>query len=356
MRADRAAQRERWEGLLANIPLQVFTETLRVDRNVFDYLVDAYVSRHGTGRRVVAVETVVAMTLVYLGTGATYRQLGLQFGVAPQHAQRLIRQFIVFVKEQLGPLWVKWPEADELAGMADDFRYEGGIPGVVGAVDGTFIKCRGFGRHKDDFKNRKGFYSIILQIICDSNGIIWSYLAGYPGCVNDARVFNNSTAKRRIEAGDIGDYLLVADAAYAHQNHICLPYRATPGVALPEAQDKWNTQQSRQRIIIECVNGRLKGKWRVLDERMECHTRLVPQTVGACIVLQNIELTIGSRDRLGPPNVRDRWWLDGPAARLRLTGPSVRGFNPQLRRRRWTAAIYASWLVAHPENRRTPHG
>ncbi|CAI5983350.1 unnamed protein product [Closterium sp. NIES-65] len=74
-------------------------------------------------------------------------------------------------------------------------------------------------------------------------------------------------------------------------------------------------------MIVEQVNGRLKGKWHILDSRMECHSERVQQVVSACVALHNIELTIGSRDRLGTPPERYRWWLEGPAATLRLTGP-----------------------------------
>ncbi|CAI5472658.1 unnamed protein product [Closterium sp. Yama58-4] len=356
MQRDRERQRERWDYLLGRMPRQVFTDTFRVNRRVFEYLVDAWISRNGDRQRVIPIETCVAMTLVYLGTGATFRQLGLQFGVVPQHAQRIVLGFMAFIVDELLPLWVSHPSAEQMAEIAEEFRYEGGIPGVIGALDGTYIECRGFGRDREDFKNRKGFYSIILQIACDSNGIIWDYNAGYPGSVKDSRVFTNSPLKSRLEAGELGNYMLVTDAAYALTSYTCVPWRATPGRYLPRAKDKWNTQQSRQRMIIEQVNGRLKGKWRILDCRMECHSERVPQVVSACVALHNIELTIGSRDRLGPPPERHRWWLEGPTANLKLTGPEVRRFTPRLRMRRWTAAIYASYCAAHPRTRETPPG
>ncbi|CAI7735438.1 unnamed protein product [Closterium sp. NIES-53] len=59
--------------------------------------------------------------------------------------------------------------------------------------------------------------------------------------------------------------MLLSDVAYALKNYTCVPWRATLGRALPRAKDKWNTQQSRQRMVVEQVNGRLKGKWRLLQ-------------------------------------------------------------------------------------------
>ncbi|CAI5935519.1 unnamed protein product [Closterium sp. NIES-64] len=84
-----------------------------------------------------------------------------------------------------------------------------------------------------------------------------------------------------IDCGGIGNYCIVSDAAYGLKNYIYVPFRATPGQLLPDAQAVWNKQQSRARMIVEQVNGRLKTKWRILDARMECHRRHVPATVAA---------------------------------------------------------------------------
>ena len=43
-----------------------------------------------------------------------------------------------------------------------------------------------------NYVNRKGWYSIILQAVCDYNNIITDMNVGWPGRVHDARVFENS--------------------------------------------------------------------------------------------------------------------------------------------------------------------
>lgn len=41
-----------------------------------------------------------------------------------------------------------------------------GVPGVIGAIDGTHIKITASHEHSDSYVNRKGFHSIQLQVSC----------------------------------------------------------------------------------------------------------------------------------------------------------------------------------------------
>ncbi|CAI5473387.1 unnamed protein product [Closterium sp. Yama58-4] len=279
----------------------------------------------------------------------TYRELGMLFGFSHVRVFQIVKAWIQFNEEYLWDEWVRWPDEDDMDMADDNFRFDSGIPGIVGAMDGTYIHTRGWGPHAEEFKNRKGFFSVILQLLVDANGLVFSFLAGWPGSVNDAKVFNNSKAKQRIEAGGIGNRVIVCDAAYGLKDYTYVRYRATPGQLLPDAQAVWNKQQSRARMIVEQVNGRLKTKWRILDGRMECHRRHVPATIAAVVTLHNIELILGARYRMESAWPRNRWWLRGPAANLEHTGREVAGFTPVHRRNRFCAYLYASWRLGHPE-------
>ncbi|CAI7793907.1 unnamed protein product [Closterium sp. NIES-53] len=209
-----------------------------------------------------------------------------------------------------------------------EFRNEAGIPGVVGVMDGTYVHCRGQGPHCEDFRNRKGSFSIIGQLICDCSGYIYDFYVGWPGSVNDARVFQHSPARHKIELGGIYDYVIVSDAAYGLRNYIHTPYRALPGCGLPDEQRVWNLQQFRARMLVEQVNGRLKTRWRMLDGRLECDIFRAPQYVSACIVLHNIDLLLGPCPRLLPPRERNTWWQHGPATEMPHFSPRDEGFTP----------------------------
>src|SRR2546425_503935 len=45
-----------------------------------------------------------------------------------------------------------------------------GFPGVVGAIDGSHIPIKAPTKYPADYFNRKHFYSIVLQAVCDHDG------------------------------------------------------------------------------------------------------------------------------------------------------------------------------------------
>ncbi|CAI5480268.1 unnamed protein product [Closterium sp. Yama58-4] len=168
---------------------------------------------------------------------------------------------------------------------------------------------------------------------------------GYPGSVNDARVFQNSPVRTRIEQGGINNYVLVGDAAYGLRPYIYTPYRATSGRHLQDEQRIWNLQQSRARMVVEQVNGRLKTKWRLLDGRIECDIFRAPRYVAACVTLHNIDLVLGARPLMEEPRERNRWWQQGPAATAPHYSPEHEGFTLTRRSSRLAGYLYASWCL-----------
>lgn len=52
-------------------------------------------------------------------------------------------------------------------------------------------------------------------------------VARWPGSVHDQTIFNNSTVKQRLENGEFGNSVLVADSGYANTMHIVTPLLQT---------------------------------------------------------------------------------------------------------------------------------
>ena len=67
--------------------------------------------------------------------------------------------------------YIKFPETrQQIKAAAEGFQQRCGMPGIIGAVDGTHVPVPGpTTEHRASFINRKGFPSMILQVICDSN-------------------------------------------------------------------------------------------------------------------------------------------------------------------------------------------
>ena len=46
---------------------------------------------------------------------------------------------------------------------------KGGFPGVIGSVDGTYVRIQAPSTNENDFVNRKGFHSINVEAVCNHN-------------------------------------------------------------------------------------------------------------------------------------------------------------------------------------------
>ena len=67
------------------------------------------------------------------------------------------------------------------------------LPGVIGTIDCTHVKipCPG-GQDAELFHNRKGYFSINVQVVGGPGLEITNIVACWPGSVHDARIFDNS--------------------------------------------------------------------------------------------------------------------------------------------------------------------
>ncbi|GBP44718.1 Putative nuclease HARBI1 [Eumeta japonica] len=74
---------------------------------------------------------------------------------------------------------------------------------VVGAIDCTHIKIKKVGGDSAQYYiNRKGFYSINVQVVCDSKLQIRDIVAHWRGSTHDSRIFRESNIRHRFETGE----------------------------------------------------------------------------------------------------------------------------------------------------------
>lgn len=61
---------------------------------------------------------------------------------------------------------IQWPKGRRFKEVLDGFQQLQGISHVVGAIDGTHIAVSGRENFNENYINRKGYPSIILQAVC----------------------------------------------------------------------------------------------------------------------------------------------------------------------------------------------
>ncbi|XP_075794479.1 uncharacterized protein LOC142830830 [Pelodiscus sinensis] len=126
-----------------------------------------------------------------------------------------------------------------------------------GAIDGTHIPIRAPEHQASRYVNRKGYFSVILQAVCDHRGQFTDINVGWSGKAHDARVYRNSSVCQRLQAGTffpdrhirVGDVdmpvCLVGDAAYPLQPWLMMPYTGH----LNPSRQAFNARLTRARIV-----------------------------------------------------------------------------------------------------------
>jgi hypothetical protein len=163
------------------------------------------------------------------------------------------------------PLLIKWPTGYRIHKTIDEFRKLKGFPGVLGAIDGSHIPIRTPTEHHENYINRKGFHSVILQAVCDASMHFLDVYCGWPGSVHDARVLKNSNLYSLASNADTlfpGNTHVLGDSAYPLQDWLLTPYKDYGN--LNAAQRHYNYIHSSTRMSIERSFGSLKGRFRRL--------------------------------------------------------------------------------------------
>lgn len=230
-------------------------------------------------------EKQILMFLWYAGHEAcSFRDVGDRFNLALSTVHEIIKRITTFISNMAESVII-WPNNSGKAATAAYFYQKKGFPGVIGAIDGTHIQIDPPKEGSDDYINRKGYHSVVLQGITNEHNKFIDIFVGFPGATHDARVFRSSPIFNKL-SDTYDKYYLIGDSAYPCLKWCITPYRDNGHLNI--AQKYFNTRLSSTRICIEHCFGLLKQRFRQLyylklkgQERI-CHF------VTACCVLHNI--------------------------------------------------------------------
>lgn len=190
----------------------------------------------------------------------------------------------------LKPLYVSMPQSQEnISRNKREFYRIGGFPNVIGAIDCVHIPilCPS-GEQAELYRNRKNFFSINTQIICDANMKIMNVVSRWPGSTHDARIWDNSRVAAEFENGQY-DGLLVGDSGYALSKHLMTPvFRPQTG-----AEGRYNRAHIATRCVIERTFGVWKKRFQLLTKTMRYKPNKCGNVIVAAAVLHNFGIEVG---------------------------------------------------------------
>ena len=276
-------------------------ENFRMSHETFIYLCDelrASVEKNDTIMRWAIPVERVALTLWFLSTGADYRTIGHLFGVSKSTVCIVTKEVCTALVDVLLPKYVRFLSGESLREVVDGFKLKYDFPQCAGAVDGTHIPIISPEEYPADYFNRKGWHSIVMQGTMNHLGQFVDIYVGWPGRVHDARVFANSTLYKKGQDGvllpnwtetisgkDVS-LVILGDPAYPLLPWLMKTY--PDNGRLNQQQKTFNYRLSHARVVVEHAYGRLKGRWRCLQKRLDISVCDVPKFVVACVVLHNV--------------------------------------------------------------------
>ncbi|CAG2239421.1 unnamed protein product [Mytilus edulis] len=163
----------------------------------------------------------------YIANTVCYRSIASRLDVSDSTVMKSVDGIVSAMVKDKNKL-IRWPKGEQLRRnemASEHFNvylpqittvYLICMPGVVGAIDETHIAIPGPNQHHENYNNRKGFHSIVAQVVCDHEMKFMSVNTGWPGSVYDARFFRNyKIGKRIINKTTLPDeFHLIGDSAY----------------------------------------------------------------------------------------------------------------------------------------------
>ena len=234
----------------------------------------------------IPLENKTLMFLWYMANTNSFREVADKFNVADSTAHRIINLALEKVCD-LSNEYIKWPHHDAKVNSAWVFDRICRQVGIIGAIDGCHIKIQRPVKRGLDYMDRKGYYSVLLQGICNDEGRFIDVFCGIPGRVHDARLLRSSEFFEEWEER-MGYFKLLGDSAYICRD---FPFIVTPkrdNGRLSEEERTSNTLISKGRVIIENTFGRLKCRFRRLRDIQNTNILYIVRVIIAACTLHNM--------------------------------------------------------------------
>lgn len=285
-----------YEYTIHNYLPDTFKWFFKVNHNTFEricYMLsespDLMPRRFPGGRPTIPLEKKVLMSIRYLVSQETVKELSDRFGVTEHSFLRCKKGVIGAFVNRLLPTFITWPNNQEFDTISDKFNEMAAsdFPNIIGALDGTHIEIEAPNENPKAYFNRKQYHSIILQAVCTDDLRFTDINIGWPGRVHDAKVLRNSTLWETGfgKCGNGRNHLL-GDGAYPLKEWLLTPYRDNGH--LTQQQTLFNRALSSRRQVIERAFGMLKGRCRRLQYINIKSVEQICQTIAAACVLHNI--------------------------------------------------------------------
>ena len=232
----------------------------------FNYLADLLrplITKEVRCRIPISVEERFAVTLRYLATGNSQRDLVFSFKLGRSTINQIITEVCTSLWDVLSEYVSPHSSPEDWKRISNDFCQIWNMLHCIGAIYGKHACIRKPSHTGTLWHNYKGFLSMVLLVICDARYCFSFVDVGEYGSNSDSGVLKNSNMGRIFDRNQMGvpdseliegtnyelPYFLVGDEIFPLQNWLMCPYS---GNTLTNDQRKmFNYRLFRARRIIE---------------------------------------------------------------------------------------------------------
>ena len=243
----------------------------------------------------VPVTVRVACTLFKLSHGATLLICSELFALGRSTISGILREVVHAINDCLRNE-IRWPFGEGIQETVDSFNNLCGLPGIMGAIDGTHFSI-GKPRYgsSDYFYFKSASYTIHCQAVVDSSKKFLDLYVGMPGSTNDSRVLRRSTLFHKGQTNSLWEGnpsfsgfspSLLGDLGYPLLLWLMVPHRRARQMAVVDAL--FNRKLSCGRAVVENAFALLKQTFRELHQKTELHVAFIPDVITCCAILHNV--------------------------------------------------------------------
>lgn len=259
--------------------------------------------RHVEGR-IMSVERQVAIAVMRLTTGNTFKTVSELLGCGRSTVVKIVNKFIISLREKAGS-FLQWPSTPEqFARVKDGFHNKYGLVNCCGVLDTTHIAMDlPSGEPADIWLDRNHNFSMALQAVVDTELRFLDVCVGYPGSSSDAKCLRESGFFKKCSNGQrlsgvtmqagsfgIGEYV-VADIEYPLLPWLMRPYKENE--IMPQRAFYNDTLYSTQ-IVMARTFGKLKGTFRMFHGTVKQPSlERMPKMIHACCIMHNMCIEAG---------------------------------------------------------------
>ncbi|CAH2096928.1 unnamed protein product [Euphydryas editha] len=235
-----------------------------------------------------APEVMILLTLRYFATGTFQKLEGDVMDICQQSVSRIVAKVSTLLARKMKD-FVKFPTTHNDVNKVKQAFYDiAEFPGVIGCIDCTHIKIRSPGGISSEvYRNRKGWFSINVQVVTGPNLEFYDVVARWPGSTHDSFIYNSSSVKQRLNTGTIQG-LLLGDSGYAISNVLLTPFLSPNS----NGHEQYNKSHIKTRNTVERAFGVWKRRFPCLQVGMGIKLKTVVAVICACATLHNLSIKI----------------------------------------------------------------